>query len=357
MEVDPPNALQQQQQPYTILRIKRKRNEEPLDALVVESATRRKKSKAGLNVFQYAGTVEQAAWNDDQQKKELEERLASLARESAQRKAAEAAPIRAPDTAAAAAAAAPATAPPPSATTDSVSIRKEPPAPVPPAMRTQYGPPTKTYTIVPPEQVPLEQYARKHNATAPPKVYSSKEMEEMKRGAAFKMYEAVPSSASLAANEAEKEIEKFLPLLKDYLNVNEVAPPSPSPAAQTSSANGDGMDEDYVYDVFYQRPTTFAELYEPGAGSNIAKLTGLPPELSGLYGEDESDEEESDEDDEDSNAEDWYTNDYPDEEEPDPASSEEELSDEFHEHSDYEEVIHGDDREMRTFGDDLASEL
>ncbi len=33
MDVDPPEALQQQQQPYAIVRIKRKRNEEPLDAL------------------------------------------------------------------------------------------------------------------------------------------------------------------------------------------------------------------------------------------------------------------------------------------------------------------------------------
>ena len=33
MEVDPPLAPQQKQQPFAILRIKRKRNEEPLDAL------------------------------------------------------------------------------------------------------------------------------------------------------------------------------------------------------------------------------------------------------------------------------------------------------------------------------------
>ena len=36
----------------------------------------------------------------------------------------------------------------------------------------------------------------------------------------------------------------------------------------------------------------------------IVNRTGLPPELSGLYGEDESDEEYSDEDDEDSDEED-----------------------------------------------------
>lgn len=52
-----------------------------------------------------------------------------------------------------------------------------------------------------------------------PKVYSSKEMEEIKRSAAFKMYDAVPSSVSGAViSDTDKEIEKFLPLLKDYLS-------------------------------------------------------------------------------------------------------------------------------------------
>ena len=86
------------QETYTILRIKRKRNEEPLDALgsfqifilttrvsltasyiaVVESRTRRKKTKggdaAGMNVFQFAETVEQGAWDDEKQKQDLEVR-------------------------------------------------------------------------------------------------------------------------------------------------------------------------------------------------------------------------------------------------------------------------------------------
>ena len=84
---------------YTILRIKRKRNEEPLDALgmwfhstpfrilttvsidrlaghsVVESRVRRKKSRGGIGVFQYAQTVEQDAWNDVQQQRHLRVRL------------------------------------------------------------------------------------------------------------------------------------------------------------------------------------------------------------------------------------------------------------------------------------------
>jgi hypothetical protein len=77
MEVDPTSPVSPQ--PYTILRIKRKRNEEPLDALgkrlgitylchrviktktVTESSLRRKK-RGGLDVFQFAETVEPEAW-------------------------------------------------------------------------------------------------------------------------------------------------------------------------------------------------------------------------------------------------------------------------------------------------------
>ena len=60
MDADAQNPTQ----PYTILRIKRKRNEEPLDALVVESGIRRKKSRGGMGVFKFAQTVEDGAWND-----------------------------------------------------------------------------------------------------------------------------------------------------------------------------------------------------------------------------------------------------------------------------------------------------
>ena len=77
------------QEQYTILRIKRKRNEEPLDALgecfvhargqyilmlylVVESSAKRKKAKGGMNVFQFAETVEQDAWEDEKQKEDLQ---------------------------------------------------------------------------------------------------------------------------------------------------------------------------------------------------------------------------------------------------------------------------------------------
>ncbi|KAI0718230.1 hypothetical protein C8T65DRAFT_639427 [Cerioporus squamosus] len=335
MEVDPPSVLQQQQQPYAILRIKRKRNEEPLDALVVDSAPSRKRSRGGVNVFQYAGTVEQAAWNDEQQKKELERRLAGLSRESAQKKREE----MPPPIAAAAVVPSPSTSP------------AKPPhmSPTLSPKRTKYQPPSKTYTILRQEQEEADPYARRRHANAPPKVWSLKDLEAAKRAAQVKMFEAVPSApgGNPEPTETDAEIEKFLPMLKDYLNVSELAPPSPAVKAEQ---DGDRMEDDYVYDVFYHRPATLRELHGPGSASNIAKLTGLPPELSGLWGEDDdSDEEYDDEDDEDSNAEDWHTNDYPDEEsDRDLAQSEEELSDEFHEHSEGEEVMHDFEGDMRT---------
>jgi len=48
-------------QPLTILRIKRKRNDGPVDALVLSDSKRRKK---GLDVFQFVQTVDREdSWN------------------------------------------------------------------------------------------------------------------------------------------------------------------------------------------------------------------------------------------------------------------------------------------------------
>lgn len=39
---------------------------------VVESSAKRKKSKGGMNVFQFAETVEEDAWEDEKQKQDLQ---------------------------------------------------------------------------------------------------------------------------------------------------------------------------------------------------------------------------------------------------------------------------------------------
>jgi hypothetical protein len=59
---------------YTILRIKRKRAEEPLDALVVDSdvRVRRRKTRGGFDVFQFAETLEREAWENERQKEDLQ---------------------------------------------------------------------------------------------------------------------------------------------------------------------------------------------------------------------------------------------------------------------------------------------
>jgi hypothetical protein len=72
MDVDPPSNLAQT---FTILRIKRKRKEEPLDALVVDAnsrSRRRKTNRSALDVFQFAETVEQGAWDDEKLKRDLQ---------------------------------------------------------------------------------------------------------------------------------------------------------------------------------------------------------------------------------------------------------------------------------------------
>lgn len=42
--------------------------------VVVEAKARRKRSKGALNVFQFAETVEAGAWDDEQQKRDIEVR-------------------------------------------------------------------------------------------------------------------------------------------------------------------------------------------------------------------------------------------------------------------------------------------
>ncbi|KAI0345656.1 hypothetical protein BDW22DRAFT_1353226 [Trametopsis cervina] len=313
------------QEQYTILRIKRKRNEEPLDALVIESKSRRKKSKAGMNVFQFAETVEQAAWDDEKQKQDLQSRLTSLAREKAKR-AVKPMPGATPSTST--------TTEEPSRTADGERIPKLP----------QIDDPSRKYMIVPSNSVETPVRTAKSRLTAPPKVHSYKELQK----ASITMYDAIPSSTSLAnlaspSTSADDEIDKFLPMLKDYLRLNGA---DTSMGSSASSNSLPATDDDYVWDVFYSRPATFRELY--GSNTNIGTVTGLPDD--DMYNSD-SDSDYEDEDDEDSNAEDWYKNDYPEEESASDDNGEDgvassEGSDAYHEDSDFDELVHDHSNHM-----------
>ncbi|KIL67932.1 hypothetical protein M378DRAFT_196899 [Amanita muscaria Koide BX008] len=283
---------------YTILRIKRKRNEEPLDALVVESRVRRKKSRGGMDVFQFAQTIEDDDWKDEKCKKDLEAQISRLTREV-------------------------------SKPTKAQQVEKT----MSPISRQQSEDARRRYTVELDDSGgrPLKR---------PPTVISEKEAAKTN----FKVYDAVPSpEKSRPPADTESEIDKFIPLLNEYLSLHDISPsstqqpkkkeePKSSPGVAFKSTKVYDDYVDYVWDVFFRRPGAGGLLDGNG---NIATLTGLPPVDDELYGS-SSESEFEDEADEDSNAEEYYKNDYPDEEEEDYSSG---TSDEFHEDSDFQDLI------------------
>ncbi|KAJ4481877.1 hypothetical protein J3R30DRAFT_2094562 [Lentinula aciculospora] len=289
-------------QPYTFLRIKRKRNEEPLDALVVESAVRRKKSKGGAGVFQFAKTIEEGVWEDEEQQKAIQHQLSVLAQQPVSQYAE-----------------APAPALPPKAVASS-----------PTQSNSHQATDNRRYTIIehplPVTHLPLR------NPTTSPQIVPSQELASQRANSDFRMYDAVLENAS-AEERIDPALEK---LLQDYLTLE-----TPSVAIPATPE-----ENDYVWDIFYHRPRTYAQALMDLLA--VGTVSGLPPVGSGDSDSDSYSEEE-DEADEDSNgessswlpapalrflplaAEEWYTNDYPEEEESD--WSQDDDNDEFHENT------------------------
>ncbi|KIJ14928.1 hypothetical protein PAXINDRAFT_12198 [Paxillus involutus ATCC 200175] len=261
---------------YTILRIKRKRTDEPLDALVVESRVRRKKSRGGVDVFQFAQTVEHDAWEDQQLRQNLQSQISKLAQDSTEPAKGQASPV-------------------PEAN----------PSPVPPHFpRADNGAPRYAIKVTEEDRGTKP----KRRPTSPPKVLSSKDIAQND----FKMYDAVLQHQGSSLPPMDPEMEKFLPMLQDYLTLRDTSSSGPiSNAPLKDGATGD----EYVWDVFYRRPYSLSEWNSFAA--NVGTVTGLPPSALDDDLSDDSQSEEEDEADEDSNAEEYYKNDYPDEEDPD----------------------------------------
>ncbi|KAJ7366552.1 hypothetical protein DFH08DRAFT_909780 [Mycena albidolilacea] len=282
MDVDVPVA-----QSYTILRIKRKRNEEPLDALGMHS----KKSRGGVGVFQFAQTVEHDAWEDDKRKRDIEDQISRLARESASTTVDPK--------------------PPPSARASPTTLKEDP---------------LRRYKIIAHEE---EVSTRRRLPTSPPKVVSAKDVLPKPKDTGFKLYDAV-LSADKSTAKSDEEMEKFMPMLNEYLKIHDISTSSSaSSVSETFPPPESSATDDYVWDVFYHRPATLTEWNE---AANVGTLTGLPPSITDPY-DSASDSEEEDEADEDSNAEEYYKNDYPEEED---SSDQDDSGDEFHEDSENE---------------------
>ncbi|EPT00311.1 hypothetical protein FOMPIDRAFT_1060482 [Fomitopsis schrenkii] len=315
----------QQERPYAILRIKRKRYEEPLDGLLVNQEVARpqgKRSRSGLNFFKFAETVEQGAWDDEQAKKDLENRLAALARES--REEGERNSTRQEGL-------------PTSKSAPAEMGQATPPTPStapPPAKRARPDETPRKYTILRREGPSTDPRIRRRMPAAPPRVWSMKELEAARAAKAqLALYDAVPSAGVAESGSVDSEVAKFLPLLQDYLKLED---PEALPTAERPAPTEKEDEGDYVYDIFYQRLTR-----DPSATlGNVGTLTDVPDELMLDDSDDDSDSEVYDTADEDSNAEDFYQNDYPDEESDHDSS---EGSDMFHENSDHDEMMHDDD--------------
>ncbi|KAF8133406.1 hypothetical protein EV363DRAFT_1397638 [Boletus edulis] len=222
-----------------VLRIKRKRTEEPLDALGMHLATHaimpplRKKTRGGVDVFQFAQTVENGAWQDGALRQNLQSQLSKLAQD----------------------------------------LNKNAKVQSPPGRETRLAPRT-------------DNVARRYAV----KVTGDAERND------FRMYDAVLEDKGPSLPPMDPEMEKFLPMLQDYLTLQET----------TSASNSDSYAstrDDYVWDVFYRRPYSLSEWNSIAA--NYGMVTGLPPS---------AEDEELTRPTEDSNAEEYYKNDYPDEE-------------------------------------------
>uniref|UniRef100_A0A0W0G092 Probable RNA polymerase II nuclear localization protein SLC7A6OS n=1 Tax=Moniliophthora roreri TaxID=221103 RepID=A0A0W0G092_MONRR len=293
--------------PYTILRIKRKRNEEPLDALgmctisIIQDRHTEKRTRGSKGVFQFAQTVEDAVWQDEEQQREMQEQISRLARGNGSE---------------------PANILPPSV------------APPSPAKPLQPSDPNRRYTIVEREVTHQSQW----DPARPPPVLSAKELQAQKANSDFKMYDAVLSDQRDEPAEVDPAIEKIMPLLEAYLKMEN------TPA---STATDKSSDNDYVWDIFYHRPGVRQDWTQT---NTVGTITGLPP-LGDADTDSGSEDEVVDEADEDSNAEEYYKNDYPDEEDSDSNWGTDSDSDDFHEHSDHDDVVHylddGSDHEWR----------
>jgi hypothetical protein len=120
-----------------------------------------------------------------------------------------------------------------------------------------------------------------------PKVISAKDVVPKTKDTGFKLYDAVLSADKTPTAVADEEMEKFMPMLNEYLKrrsfgsceynyskfpVNDIsASASVSSVAETlpPSESLSSSTDDYVWDVFYHRPVTLTEWNE---AANVGTL-------------------------------------------------------------------------------------
>ncbi|KAI8878079.1 hypothetical protein K501DRAFT_288072 [Backusella circina FSU 941] len=287
----------------TILRIKRKRTDEPLEALLVQENEKKAKlnskdiykkaaaeaaasSSATLSqvptMFRLAETVEKKSFSNLDEAQKLRERIRTRIHPGSSR-----------------------------SQTPTMEEKKDR------SVKEQMAAGRKARYRV------IDQNRSKLDDNMPPVVQSAEEkaLDEM-----FKIHDAIKDDEEDKKGKNPKlllddDLEdpddimcNFIPMIKEYLTLND--------------KDEEKEDDDYVYDVYYRDDSHHQTDMK---GVNIGSLVWFDEVAE--YLDDDSDSELGDYVDEDSNAEDYYQNDYPDEED----------SDEFEDQRDY--VFSSDDDE------------
>ncbi|KAG8748517.1 hypothetical protein FRC10_003650 [Ceratobasidium sp. 414] len=295
--------------------VKRKRVDEPLDALMIDLPSQSKRYRGSVvgsadarGMFTLAETLtEDPSLLDDQRTKDLHKRLAMINQE-----------LRASPKVA-------------SPATMSLSVS--------PTVRT---PAPREYKVLRPARAPT---SASLSGTMPSPITSRAPIPipvpgqplaaatGMRTGAGpgidnggpspsgFVLYEAIPAGVTEVeqTQESGPEMDEFQDLLKEYLRVNDISLDTPPPRKPVTASTphvpkkiAEEEEEEYVWDVFYQRANLSGDLSIWDGLANVGTLSGLPPTEGDILADEADSDSVKDEADEDSNEEDFYRNDYPD---------------------------------------------
>ncbi|KAF8977278.1 hypothetical protein BGZ46_007502, partial [Entomortierella lignicola] len=168
----------------------------------------------------------------------------------------------------------------------------------------------------------------------PPEVKSSVEAQAEAALDVFKMYDAVRENEPKkkkqpnVKDEEESDIMcNFLPMVREYLSISEKDPepriilsesedeekstiPFPSRRNFDNDSDFDDSEDEYVYDIYYR--DLHADHQESSKHRAVGALLWFSDDENNFMNEDDSSDD--DYEDSDSNAEDYYQNDYPEDE-------------------------------------------
>ncbi|KAI9286697.1 hypothetical protein BC943DRAFT_228785 [Umbelopsis sp. AD052] len=299
-----PATVKSSEPQLTILRIKRKRNEEPLEALLVQQEAERQNNRGQRKIrknietndkvpvvprlFRLAETVGEQSFKNINEARKLKERISRRIQPGSR-------PM-----------------------TPDVESRKEQRV-----EKQQVDARTARYRVI------QQNRRKKEEPAGPPQVESAA---DKLSADLFQLYDAVKEKDSnaniLLEDEAEDDLVmcNFISMVKEYLTVEE-RDEEAKKFSQTPVDDDDG----YVYDVYYRDDTAVKSAFP---SHNIGALIWADEQLE-LMNDDSDDSDVGDSEDEDSNAEDFYQNDYPEEEDYDDVLDEYASSEQLSSDDDY----------------------